>query len=498
MRARKTSSLLVALFVASLPSACAVNPVTGRPELTTMSPAREAAVGREAAEQVQSEMGLVDDPSLQAYVDRVGQRLAAFSPRKDTPYDFHVVELEEPNAFALPGGHVYVSRGLLALVNSEDELANVMGHEVGHVAARHAAQRETRSTGVGILSALGTIAAGILAGGEAAQAVGQLSQVAGGGLIASYSRDQEREADAIGQQIASAAGYDPAAMASFLDTLERWTRLESGGPRRPGFLDSHPATPERVAATASRAETLHAGPAAPVAPTRVAFLGELEGLRVGPNVEEGVVEETLFLHPGMDLSLRFPAGWRVENQRHAVVAGAPEGDALLGVELLGPGTDARAAASAFVQRNGLRPAQAASFRTAEADGFYVAAPVATEGGQVAGWIGFVPHGGQIFRVTGLASLQTWRSRFPRFQSTAESLGPLSREERARLRDRRLRVATAQGGDTLGTLSSREGNVWRLQETAVANALSPDVRLVAGQPVKIVVAHALPAASEPAR
>jgi len=477
-------------LLSALVAGCAINPVTGRPELTTMSSEREAAVGREAAQQVEQEMGFVDAPALQAYVERVGQRLAVHSPRKDTPYAFHVVEMAEPNAFALPGGHIYVSRGLLALVNSEDELANVMAHEIGHVAARHAAQRETRATGVGILSTLGTLAAAVLAGGAAAQAVGQLSQVAGVGYIAAYSRDQERDADQIGQRIAAESGYDPAGMTRFLATLEAWTQLEPGGSRRPSFLDSHPATPERVAATKQRAGTLQTADAPPVAPSRVAFLGELEGLRVGPNVEEGVFEGTTFLHPGLDLQLRFPEGWRTQNQRTAVVAGAPEGDALIGLELQGPGDDPRSAASAVAQHDGLRPAESAAFRAAGGEGFYFLAPVPMQQGQAVGWIGFVAYAGRVYRVTGLASTQTWRARVPGFEAAAASLGPLSSAERGSLRDQRLRIVRAGAKDTLATLASRAGGGWSLQQTAVANGLSPEARLEAGWPVKVVVAQPL--------
>ncbi len=146
---------------------CAVNPVTGRRELVFMSPAREAALGAQAAAEVEAGIGLLDDPALTAYVSELGERLARHSPRRNVTYRFYVADMPEPNAFALPGGYIYVSRGLLALANSEDELANVIGHEIGHVAARHAAQRETQAIGAGVLTALGSRAAGA-AGGDAA------------------------------------------------------------------------------------------------------------------------------------------------------------------------------------------------------------------------------------------------------------------------------------------------------------------------------------------
>jgi predicted Zn-dependent protease len=207
--------------------------VTGENEIVLMSPEREAAMGREASLEVERDIGLVAAPGLAAYVGSLGERLGALSPRQDVSYSVQVVNMPETNAFALPGGYTYVSRGLLALANTEGQLVNVIAHEVGHVAARHAAGRETRAVGVGLLSMLGTIAAGVLGGAEAAQTVAQIGQVAGAGLIATYSRDQERQADRVGQELAARAGWDPAAMAEFLRSLERETALQHEGGRMP-------------------------------------------------------------------------------------------------------------------------------------------------------------------------------------------------------------------------------------------------------------------------
>ena len=223
----------------------------------------------------------MQDPELVSYVRAMGQRLAAQSPRKDVTYQFFVADMPEPNAFALPGGYIYVSRGLLALSNSEAELANVIGHEIGHVAARHAAQRQTRATGVGIATMLGTILAGVAGGSDAARAAAELGQAAGAGLIASYGRDQERQADEIGQKLAADTGWDPRAMSSFLATLERDTSDRLGSTPRPSYLDSHPALGERVQVTAQRAATLTLVAAAPIAKDQRDFYGRLNGILVG-------------------------------------------------------------------------------------------------------------------------------------------------------------------------------------------------------------------------
>ena len=190
-----------------------------------MSSEREAQLGAQTAARVAAEMGLVESPALSAYVDESGQRLARHSPRRDVVYRVAVVDWKEPNAVAVPGGYISGSRGLRAIANSEAERANVIGHEIGHVAARHSAQRETRALGVGVLAALGTVAAAAAGGESAAQGAAQIGQVAGAGWIASYGRDQERQADEVGQKLAAQAGWDPAAMAKFLD--RKSTRLNS-------------------------------------------------------------------------------------------------------------------------------------------------------------------------------------------------------------------------------------------------------------------------------
>ena len=201
-----------------------------RREVILSSEAVDEKVGKEADVNVTEGLGIVDDPELTALVNQIGQRLARHAPRGRFQYHFAIVDQAAPNAFALPGGYIYVSRGLLALTNSEDELANVIGHEIVHVAARHAAARQAVIRGL----------------------PGPIKYFAQG-HIAGYSRNQEREADRLGQGLAGVAGYDPQGMADFLKDLEFTERLRLGSSRLPGFFDTHPATAERVAGAGGRA-----------------------------------------------------------------------------------------------------------------------------------------------------------------------------------------------------------------------------------------------------
>ena len=236
---------LLCAFVCLGALGCALDPVSGTPKLVFVSEQHEVEAGDQAAAEFEAEFGIVRDPGLDAYVDAVGQRLAAQAPSRSYSYRFRVVDDEIPNAFALPGGHIYLSRGLLTITNDEAELANVMAHEIAHVALRHHARRQARAIGMGILTLPGLLVGGLIPG-PLGDMVSAPFAVAGMGAMASYSRDQEREADRVGQRFAADAGYDPSAMARFLRTMERDSKLAGKEEQELGFLAAHPATPSRL------------------------------------------------------------------------------------------------------------------------------------------------------------------------------------------------------------------------------------------------------------
>ena len=255
--------------------ACAADPGARRTR-RAMSEEQELELGREAAKQVEQYVGFSGSAELNAYVDRIGQRLVEHSSRSHLDYEFHVVDMKEPNAFALPGGYIYVSRGMLALMNSEDELAAVLGHEIGHVAGRHAAQRRAKSRGwipLQVLAGIGGAAASVVSPtlGSAVAGAGQLPAAL---VIAGYSRKQEQEADRLGQQYAAAEGWDPAALAATMDALTREQELAGGrDPNRMSFFDSHPTTPDRARKGREYAASLVVGPANRIARDRLFLLG---------------------------------------------------------------------------------------------------------------------------------------------------------------------------------------------------------------------------------
>lgn len=477
---RRATSLAAALIV----TGCALNPVTRQPELSTMSSEREAEIGAQASKAVAEQIGLVEDPKLDSYIEAVGQRLAKRSPRQDIAYRFAVADTEVPNAFALPGGWIYVSRGLLVLANSEAELANVIGHEIGHVAARHAASREAHSFGAGLLSMLGSAVSTATLGAGAG--IGQLFQIAGAGVIASYSRGQERQADEIGQELAAFSGWDPEALSRFLETLESDMEVESEPSQLPNFLSSHPLTGERIRKSTRHAATLAIASAEPIAASRAAFLAKLDGLLVGPDPAHGLFRDGRFLHPGLAMTIDFPPGWTTHNGERVVAAISADEDALIALQVQDEGNDPKAAAVHFAETHRLSLADERALTIGGRAAYRAIAIAQTRDGRLALDLCWIAHRDMVFRFTGMAPAD----RFARYQTTlagtSQSFGNLGATELASIHDLRLRVVRARAAEPLAELSRRTGNAMSLEKTAIANGLAPNAVLAAGEPVKIAV------------
>jgi predicted Zn-dependent protease len=487
MGSRRSFTALVCVAM-TLVAACAINPVSGHPQFVLVSKHGEKEMGEHEAQRVEQRMGFVDDVALTAYVDAIGQRLAAHSPRRDVQYQFHVVDMPEPNAFALPGGYVYLSRGLLVLVNSEDELAGVVAHEIGHVAARHSVAQITRAAPLAVMTNLSAAVTG-LASPLLGQVVGGVGGLASGLVLAPFSRDQEREADRVGQEMVAAAGWDPAGLAKILGTMEREQELEGNEPGRTTFLASHPSTPERVANTTAYAKELKRTPSAPICETSAALLARLDGLVVGQGAEEGVFVGQAFLHPDLDLFIRFPADWRTHNDRHQAGAESPDDSALVLLQTVGEGEDPLAAARALERTSGSPVVQ--NTRLGTVGGLKIAwtrARTHTASGDVIIELAWIAYAGQIYQVVGLAPLQRSDWFAPLFDGVVQSFRPLEPAERASIRENHLRVIQARQDEELGALIARSKGRWGTPMTAVVNALSADQRLAAGQLVKLAVAE----------
>src|SRR5262245_42990100 len=462
-----------------------VNPATGRREVVLMSAEDEQRVDVEATQEVESTVGLAQDPALNRYVESVGRTVATHSPRQDVAYTFQIVEMDEPNAFALPGGHIFVSRGLLLLANTESELAYVLGHEIGHVAARHAAKLDAHVKTPGIATLLGDI----LSGGREEEE--HASETAGSNPFARYARNQERQADSIGQQIALEAGFDPGGMARFLTELDNYSKLKEGFSMPQTYWSTHPATRERMADAASRAQTeawKHgaSGATPPYEDARNAYLDKIDGMSVNRPASEGVFVEDRFFHADLGFSLRFPYGWETHNEPARVMAIAPKHDGVVLLELQGPGGDPIAAAREYAELEALPLENGTPLHIGELPAFRAVAIVPTGMGALNAEITWVVFENRVYRLLGGTSgaqLHKYQGLFRKF---AQSFRPMTKEETASIEELRVRSARALPGETLAELSARTNNQWDLTFTSVANGVFAHEELEPNQRIKIAV------------
>jgi predicted Zn-dependent protease len=502
MRRSALRATVLGTLVLGLASACAQD---GLDSATTDEPRKkkrtillsteydDLAVGEEAAQSIEAEMGIYDSPELTRYVAKIGHRLAQHAAPRPFQYQFQIVDQMSPNAFSLPGGLIYVSRGLIALAQNDDELANVLGHEIIHASDRHAAawQELSRRTNPFTIWFL------------------RMAK------LAAYSRDHERAADRGGQLLAAKAGYDPAGMASFLKHLANTQRLAVGYSRLTSYLDTHPNTTERVASTAARADTLDWSRDSTRRTGRSLYLQNIEGLLLGTNPAEGLFRGTEFIHADLDFRILFPHGWSLVNTHSQVGAISPDGYARIFITLeaakqpeekhekeAGP-ESAAPSNTAGDPPEILTPEQAAN-RMVEnpADKFEIrvlrAQPVQIgeiqayrldiegrmEEDPIIGQINFIAHNRLVFRLTSVATNSAWSHYQGRIHSSARTFRPLTDEERDSVEVLHLGFVHALEGEDVSTLSERSGNVWSPGRTAVLNGVFVDTRFRAGQLVKI--------------
>ena len=477
-----TKDVILLTLLVVVAGACSINPVSKMPEVTLMSVEQEKKLGEEEDKKVAQEMGLLNDASLNSYVDALGQRLAKESPRKDIDHQFHVVDMAEPNAFALPGGYVHVTRGLLALVNTEDELAGVVGHEIGHVAARHTVQRVSRQGPFALITNLVSGVTGFFVPivGDIVGGVGNFAQSL---VFSPYSRSQESEADEVGQDMAAKAGWDPQGLATFLDTLGKEEALLSDGPRKPSFFDSHPATPDRVKHTTKHAKELKQAAREPISASHEAFLARLDGLVVGQRAANGIVQGPIYRHPDLNFFVQFPASWTVDNSPVQLAAAPKDGGKAVVLRTVAQGNDPLDGVRALEKAS--KSSLLSKTQTTTINGL-PAAKTQVGDSKLTVDLTWIAYGGMIYQFAGIAETRTFDTVRGVFQSVVQSFRPLSADERKNIREKRLRLVKAQGGETLQALTDRSRSAWKANQVAVANGLQESVTLRDGQVIKITV------------
>ena len=330
--------LFFILTACTVLAGCAVNPVSGRSEMALISEEKELELGRKNDEIIKKQYGVYDDKNLQEYVNRIGQSLAQKSHRPNIEYSFTVLDSAEVNAFALPGGYVYITRGIMSYMNSEAELAAVLGHEIGHVTARHSVQQYSKATA----TSLGITIASILVPELRSDVSQQLMNVFGNAIISGYGREAELEADRLGAEYLARDGYRPEAMTDVIGVLKNQEEFEKERARREkreprvyhGVFASHPSADTRLQQVVAQAETLRTKARPNGRLDRQNYLDRIDGIVFGDSVSQGIRRDNHFYHRGLDLTLSFPPEWKIQNRPTQLLAIHPDKDALIDFRLV--------------------------------------------------------------------------------------------------------------------------------------------------------------------
>lgn len=491
MAERKPVRWLAALIVGAGLCAwgCASNPATGATSLTGFnSTASEAQSGADQNPAVLAAFGgAYADSALAAYVSEVGQRVAAGSERTAISYKFQVLDTPIVNALAIPGGYIYVTRGLLALVNSEAELAGVLGHEVGHVAAMHHAQGKVRDTiaQVGMLPL--AIVSPLLMGAP---------QMAAQSFLSSFSRDAEYEADTLGIRYVARAGYDPAATAAFLNTMRSYEQVQAlidgrgaGTVDQFDYMATHPNALERYRRALAQAGAL--APATPIV-GRKEFLARLDGVIYGESPEQGFIRGRVFAHPKLRLRFEVPAGFELFDSTEAIFAAGPDAAMIIFDAAPEAGTLSRTMPmTAYIRQVWAKDVPVRELRRGEVNGLEAATAIASgttrRGPITMRVVAIRADPAHIYRFRFIAATARAQALAGAFAKTAASFKLLSAAEAAALKPRKIRVVALTRGDTVATMAARSAfDNYPAQQFRVLNGLAPGLDSIPLRQVKMVL------------
>jgi predicted Zn-dependent protease len=484
--------LCLALVMAGTGCVRERSPVTGEKRFYAYSWEQEQQLGREADQQMLQQFGEYDDPQLRDYVKKVGQgvlqeshlrRPDAPEQYRTTPFQFRVVDSPVVNAFALPGGYVYVTRGLLSHLQNEAQLAVVLGHEIGHVAARHASRQALKAQA----GQLGLIA-GVIIGQQVLddpQAAGNMLNVGGALfqlLLTKYSRDAERESDQLGVEWAAREGYDAAEGAEFFRSLQRIS--DQQGAILPSWQSTHPDPGEREQTIIRLSRELN--PQGTNAQTgEETYLRHIEGLVLGQDPREGFVRDGVFYHPQLRFQFPIPQGWSVQNEKAAVLLIAPERGALLVLEIA-PAQSAQEAASRLAQTEGIQVISATPMQTQGLTAMRVMAQANTQRGAAAIINYFIEYGGKVYSFLGYSSAANFEVYLPEFQQTAEAFQAVRDASKLQVEPVRLAIVAADKGAPFRTFIPAElPHGMTPLDLAILNQVELDEPIPQGKKLKLL-------------
>jgi len=488
MRRIANSVVAVSLPLLVLGS-CARNPATGKMELNMVSEQQEIALGQQTKEETMRTIGDYNNPQAQGLVQKIGKNIAAHSERPNLPWEFHLIDDDQVNAFAAPGGFIFITRGIMAHMNSEAELASVIGHECGHVTARHTARQMTNQQ----LAQLG-LAAGMILSPTVRQLGGQLSQGMQV-LFLKFSRDDESQADALGFRYMAKENYDVRAATDMFHTLAR----VSGAPnqRLPEWESTHPEPENRMANAQHRVDSLvkSGHPIGTLGDDHEAYLQLLDGMRYGPDPQAGYFKGNAFYHPGLKFQFTFPQGWKTANMPDRVVAQSPQGDAV--IQLVGAQGKPQDAAKQFFSQQGM---QAGNVASTQVNGLpAVQGDFATQmedGTPVLGAAGFVEYNAHTFALIGFTGMpQNDQQRQQILQNFHQLLGtfkPLTDPALLNVKAAQLKAVRVPRTMTVAEFNKQFPSNVPVEQLAVINGVDgPTATLEGGKLAKQVVGGMTP-------
>lgn len=478
---------VVALF--SL-AACSRNPVTGKRELILMSTEQEIALGQQSHPSIVATMGLYEDKNLQNFISEKGKAMAKISHRPDLPYQFYIVDSPVVNAFAVPGGYVYFTRGIMAHFNNEAEFAGVLGHEIGHITARHSARQQSSQ----LLTQVGLIGGAILAPEVVGQNIEALQQGLGL-LMLRYSRDHESESDGIGVEYSSKIGYDAQRMASFFGTLKRLS--DNSGQVIPEFMATHPDPGNRMSRVQKLAQEYQTKNPGNYQVNRDAYLRMIDGMVYGEDPKQGFVENNVFYHPVLKFQFPVPRGWQHQNSPQQFQMAPEKGNSAM-ILMLAEGSSLQDAAQKMVQQLNLKVLENAQTTINGNPALVIVSqqqPQQQQGQpqqqqsaqntlQLGTWL--IQYNGAVYALHGLSTAAQFNGNFPTFQSVAQNFRAVTDPGIINRKPERIQVKAApRDGSFRDIMTSLGMDANRVGELGVINSLKTDDRVTRGTMMKVI-------------
>lgn len=471
-------NIFLGLTLVGSVGSCAVNPATGEREFNIVSEQQEIAIGRENDPQIVASMGLVPDSQLQRYVSGIGLRMAAISERPNLPWTFRVIDDPAVNAFAVPGGFIYITRGILAYMQNEAQLASVLGHEIGHVTARHSAAQMSRAQ----LATAGLVVGSILSP-EVADAAG-LAQQSLGLLFLKFGRDDERQSDELAFRYMGRTNYDVREMPGMFEMLRRVSEAEGGG-RVPEWASTHPDPGNRRDMAQQVIAQLPPGQIGDIV-DRQEFLDMTDGIVYGPNPREGYFRGQRFIHPELAFEMTFPDGWQTQNQKQAVVALSPNQDAITQITL-DQGSPSQAAQT-FLSQQGLQASRPQSTTINGLNAVVGEFVAQTQQGVLQGVGAWVELGGQTYRLLGYGVQSRWGSNSAAVERSMRSFARVTDRALLNVQPDRLDVVRIDRAMTIAQFAQRYRSAVDVGDLVLLNqADDANQQFPAGTLLKNVVA-----------